>query len=418
MKKDRKENSIRIEQEETKIRKEIAKAKENVIKRLESLEKSHLKQLSELKNKDMTRIQRQEKDIGDLVACTKVQKEALEFIKDHGSEKQAFISIHSCKPILDDIENKMKQLTETFVDTSLRFVERDSKEILTDIGSIELKETPSSVSIVPYKQRQSQVPVVLKHKTTRFTFLNDIDMKREKLEGVTGITILGSNTLIFCDIITKKVHFCDENNSYKSSISLSYEPWDISVIPGTTTAVMSSRSESYIQFIDLKKRKMLNKVKVKQSECFGVHATTHSIFVGSKRGQIYVLDLRGNVKRMINLKDTDHYINYISVCSDGNICYSFNNEVHCITSDGEPVFSYSSPDFRDARDIQIDDAGNIYVLGRNSQSIHKLTCSGTLLNILLKDNLSKPLAFCFSEDLSKCYIANNGGSKVSVFRTE
>ncbi|VDI76019.1 Hypothetical predicted protein [Mytilus galloprovincialis] len=415
---DRKENSIRIAQDENKIRKEIAKAKENVIKRLESLEKLLLKQLSELKDKDTTRIQRQEKDIGDMVACSKVQKEALEFIKDHGSEKQAFVSIYSSKPILDDIENKMKQLTESYVDTSIRFVERDLKETLTDIGSIELKETPSSVSIVPYKQRQSQVPVELKQRTTRFTLLHEIDMKREKMEGVTGITISDNNTLIFCDIITKKVHFCDENISYKSSIRLSYEPWDISVIPGTTTAVISSRSESYIQFIDLKKRKMLNKIEVKQSECFGVHATTHNIFVGSKKGHIYVLDLRGHIQRRISLKDTDHYINYISVCSNGNICYSYNNEVHCITSDGEPIFSYSSPDFRDARDIQIDDAGNIYVLGRISQNIHKLTCSGTLLDILLKDDLSKPLAFCFSKDLSECYIANNGGSKVSVFKTE
>ncbi|CAG2197879.1 unnamed protein product [Mytilus edulis] len=416
LKNNRKENSSRIELEESKIRKEIAKAKENVIKRLESLEKSLLKQLTELKDKYMTAIKRQEKEIGELVTATEARKEAIKFIRDHGSEKQAFISIHSSKPILDDIEINMIQLTKSVVDTSLRFLEKHSKEYLTDIGSIKLKETPCSVSMVPYKQRQSQVPVVSKRHISSLTHLYDIDMK-ENLAVVTGITVSDNNTLIICDANTQKVYFCDENDAYLSSISSSHQPWDITAIPGTTTAVMYCKSIPYIQLIDIDRQQILKQVEVKQGECWGVAATKENIYIGSK-GKIYVLDLRGNFVRTIHLKNIDHYVNYISVCSNGNICYSSNNEVQCITSDGEPVFSYTSPDLRDARAIQIDDASNIYVLGQDSQNIHKLTSSGTLEDILLKNNLSEPLAFCFSKDLAKCYIANDGGSKVSVFKTE
>ncbi|CAG2197880.1 unnamed protein product [Mytilus edulis] len=286
----------------------------------------------------MTGIQRQEKDIGELVTSTKARKEALEFIRDNGSEKQAFITIHSSKPILDDIENKVKQLTESFVDTSLMFVERLSKDYLTDIGSIELKETPCSVSTVPYKQRQSQVPVVSKRHITSFTHLYDIDMK-EKLSA---------------------------NDAYQSSISSPHQPWDITAIPGTTTAVMSCKSTPYIQLIDIDRQQILKQVEVKQGECCGVAATKENIYIGTK-GKIYVyIDLHGNFVKTIQLKNVDHYVNYISVCSNGNICYSCN-EVQCITSDGEPVFTYTSPDLRDARDIQIDDADNIYVLGQGSQ---------------------------------------------------
>ncbi|XP_076113691.1 uncharacterized protein LOC143081939 [Mytilus galloprovincialis] len=414
MKKNRRENSSRLELEETKIRKEIAKAKENFIKRLESLEKSLLKQLTELNNKDMTVIKHHEKGIGELEASTKAQKEALEFVRDHCSEKQAFVSIHSSKPILDDIENKVKQLTESFVDTSLKFIEKQSKEYLTDIGSIELKETSCSISMVPYKQRQSQVPVVSKRHITSLTHLYNIDMK-EKLDTVTGITVSDNSTLIICDAGTNKVYFCDKNDAYQSSINSPHPPWDIAAIPGTTTAVMVCKSTPNI--IDIDRQQILKQVEVKQGECYGVAATKENIYIGSK-GKIYVLDLRGNFVRKIQLKNVDYYVNYISVCSNGNIYYSFNNEVHCITSDGKTVFTYSSPDLRDARDIQIDNAGNIYVIGCNSQRIHKLTCSGTLLDILLNDNLSKPLCFCFRKDLAKCYIVNDGGSKVSVFKTE
>ncbi|CAG2221771.1 unnamed protein product [Mytilus edulis] len=372
LKKNRRDNSSRLELEETKIRKEIAKAKENVMKRYEFLEKSLLKQLTELKDKDITGMKHQEKDIGELVTSIKDQKEALDFIKDHGSDKQAFISIHSSKPILDDIEKKVKQMTDSFVNTSLMFV-KSVKDNLADLGSIQLKKTPCFVSMVPKKQRQSQVPVVSKRHITSLTHLYDIDMK-EKLRAVTAI-------------------------------------------PGTTTAVMFCRYQPYIQLIDIDRQQIIKQVEVKQGECYGVDATKDNIYIGSK-GKIYVLDLRGNFVRTIHLKNVDHYVNYISVCSNGNICYSYNNEVQCITSVGEPVFSYTSPDLQDARGIQIDDAGNIYVLGRDSQNIHILTSSGTRVDILSPDNLYKPLTFHYNKKLSKVYIANNDGGKISVFKTK
>ncbi|XP_071121403.1 uncharacterized protein [Mytilus edulis] len=412
----RKENGSRIEQEETQIRNQIAKIKENIIQRLDSLEESLIYQLTELKNKNVTGIKRQEKDIGDLVASTNAQKEVLEFIRDHGSEKQAFISIYSSKPILDVIENKVKELTESFVDTSLWFVESVSIENLTDLGSIEWKYTPSSVSIDTNKQRQSQAPVVLKRQVTSITHLFDIDLKGEKLEGATGITISDNNTLIFCDVITKKLYFCDENDTYLSSICCPYDPWDISAIPQTTTAVVSCAYNSYILFADINGRKISKQIQLKQKGTDGVSATKDEIFVGAK-GKIHVLDLCGNFKRTINAQKVDHCPGFISVCSNGNICYSFNHEIYCITSNGNTVFTYTSPDLRQSRDIQIDDADNIYVLGRDSQNIHKLTSSGTLEDILLKDNLCKPFAFCYNKKRFKIYIANNDGKTISVFKT-
>ncbi|CAG2221772.1 unnamed protein product [Mytilus edulis] len=355
----RKENCSRIEQEETQIRNQIAKIKENIIQRLDSLEESLIYQLTELKNKDVTGIKRQEKDIGDLVASTNAQR-SVKFIRDH--------------------------------DTSLWFVESVSIENLTDLGSIEWKYTPSSVSIDTYKQRQSQAAVVLKRQVTSITHLFDIDLKGEKLEGATGITISDNNTLIFCDVITKKLYFCDENDTYLSSICCPYDPWDISAIPQTTTAVVSCAYNSYILFVDINGRKISKQIQLKQKGTDGVSATKDEIFVGAK-GKIHVLDLCGNFKRTINAQKVDHCPGFISVCSNGNICYSFNREIYCITSNENTVFTYTSPDLRQSRDIQIDDVDNIYVLGRDSQNIHKLTSSGTLEDILLKDNLCKPLAF-------------------------
>ncbi|CAC5362650.1 unnamed protein product [Mytilus coruscus] len=123
-----KDNGNRIKNEETQILNQIKTMKENIIKMLEALEESLLKQLTEKKDKYVTSLKRQDKSIKDLLNSTIAQKESLEFVRDHGSEKQAFVSIHSSKPILDEIENKVNQLIESFADISLTFVESGSKE--------------------------------------------------------------------------------------------------------------------------------------------------------------------------------------------------------------------------------------------------------------------------------------------------
>ncbi|VDI83343.1 Hypothetical predicted protein [Mytilus galloprovincialis] len=412
-----KDNGSRINQEETKILKQIKTMKENVMKQLEALEKSLLKQLTEKKDKYVISLKQQEKRIGDLVKSTKAQKESLEFIRDHGSDKQAFISIHLSQPVLYEIENKAKQLTESFADISFTFVESGSKEKLTDLGTIEIKETPFSIPFVPYKQRQSQVPVVLKHQITSFTRIYDIDMKGEILSGVTGITVSDNNTLIFCDVITKKVYFCDENDAYQSSINCSCSPWDITAIPGTTTAVMSSKDRPWIQFIDTSKRMLLKKIEVDQSENCGIAATKDHIIIAPK-GKMQVLDVSGKFKSNICLAGIDFAVSCIYLCSNGNICFSFKDSVYCITSDGTSVFTYASPDLRDPRSLQMADDSHIYVVGHYSHNIHKLTSTGTLVDILLNDYISKPLAFCFNHDFSKIYVANKDGKVISVFTTD
>ncbi|CAG2192518.1 unnamed protein product [Mytilus edulis] len=192
-----KENDSRIKQQETQIRKQIAKIKERIIKQVKFFEESLLKDLTEIKDKSVTRLKRQEKDIGDLITSSKVEKETLEFVSDHGSEKQPFVSISSSKLILEKIENKVKQISESFVATSLIFVESVQKENKTELGSIRLMKTPCSFPFVPYKVCQSQVPVVRKRKTTSFTHLYDIEMHGYSLVGVSGITVLEDKRLFF-----------------------------------------------------------------------------------------------------------------------------------------------------------------------------------------------------------------------------
>ncbi|CAG2192519.1 unnamed protein product [Mytilus edulis] len=329
----RKENCSRLEEKEKNILKEIATIKQNASSRFESSKDTLLKQVSELKGKYEAGIKRQEKDLGDLVTATKSVQEELAFVRDYGSDQQAFVSIHSSKPVLDEMEYKIEQLIESFEDASL-----------------------------------------------------------------------------------VKIYFCDEYDIYQSSIKSPYEPWDVAAIPETNMAVISGRKNPYIQFLDIERRMVTKKVKLDQTGSGGIGVTKDNIYITIKH-KIQVLDLNGKLKRTISLNQEQNINWYISVCPNGNICYSNENAVHCITTDGCPMFSYASSDIRYARNTITDDVGNIYVLDYYSRNIHKISSTGTLVDKIFNDRLSGPLVFCFSKDLSKLYIANGFGTKISVFTT-
>jgi hypothetical protein len=65
--------------------------------------------------------------------------------------------------------------------------------------------------------------------------------------------------------------------------------------------------------------------------------------------------------------------------------YSVVDSLYCIKPDGEEVFTYSSSDLRDTWGVTTDNHGNVYIVGRYSDSIHRLRPDGTFINIILKE---------------------------------
>jgi hypothetical protein len=60
------------------------------------------------------------------------------------------------------------------------------------------------------------------------------------------------------------------------------------------------------------------------------------------KGSIHVLDHQGHPVGKIKTKKQDRIPVYISVCSNGSLCYSDYVSLHCIKPDGEEVFTYKN----------------------------------------------------------------------------
>jgi hypothetical protein len=91
--------------------------------------------------------------------------------------------------------------------------------------------------------------------------------------------------------------------------------------------------------------------------------------------------------------------------------------LYCIKPDGEEVFTYSSPDLRDTWGVTTDNHGNVYIVGRYSDSIHRLRPDGTFIDIILKEehNIKYPITCCFNRNYRKLYVVNHHGRVISVF---
>jgi hypothetical protein len=64
----------------------------------------------------------------------------------------------------------------------------------------------------------------------------------------------------------------------------------------------------------------------------------------------------------------------------------------------------------------VDRQGHVYISGRNSNDIHRLSPDGTFRDIILNkhDGVDWPYGITFSNDFTKLFIINDGGEAVLV----
>ena len=135
------------------------------------------------------------------------------------------------------------------------------------------------------------------------------------------------------------------------------------------------------------------------------------------KGSIHVWDHQGQPVRKIKTKSEVYTRASITICNSGSICYSGGDSLYCIKPDGWEVFTYNSPDLRGTRGVTTDNLGNIYIVSRHSNNIHRLRPDGTFIDIILKeeDNIVRRIACCFSTSHRKLYVVNHNGDIISVF---
>jgi hypothetical protein len=254
------------------------------------------------------------------------------------------------------------------------------------------------------KAQHQQVKLDRSQTLTEFIKEDEIKLKPGKLYNLTDIAVTSDNKLLLCNHVSShhKVYIYKDYKTYEDEISLTSEPWCITVVPCTDKAVVCLPVEESIQFINTTNNTKDNKIDMGE-RCLSVTAVKDKIYICGYN-KVIILNTEGTRIREIA---TPGGFNY-------NLLYNERNDqlllrqkegLCCINLDGHVIYRYN---ISGSEGLAVDQQGHVYISG--AHDIHRLSPDGTFRDIVLSkhDGVDEPGSITFNNDFTKLFIINRG----------
>ena len=269
---------------------------------------------------------------------------------------------------------------------------------------------------IKYKSMKVQHPQEQQDKgkpLTEFIKEGEVNLKDGERYCLTDIAVTSDNKLLLSNIGSShsKVYIYKDYKTYEDEISFTSEPVCITVVPYAGKALVLLPWEESIQFINTTNNTKDKKIKMGE-ECRGITAVKDKIYIG---GEDKVLILNTDGLRLREIK-TDGGIISSLLYNERNdqLLLRQDDELCCINLDGHAIYRYDIEGFEG---LAVYRQGHVYISGRNSNDIHRLSPDGTFRDIILNkhDGVDWPYGITFSNDFTKLFIINDGGEAVLVY---
>jgi DNA-binding beta-propeller fold protein YncE len=217
------------------------------------------------------------------------------------------------------------------------------------------------------------------------------------------MAVTSDNKLLLCNYYDEKVYIYKDYKTYEDKISLTSQPCGITVVPCTDKAVVTLPLEESIQFINTTNNTKDNKINI-GVVCWGVTAVKDKIYIGG-RDKVIILNIDGSFVREIATHGDNNNLLYNE--RNDQLLLRQNDRLCCINLDGHVIYRY---DISGDRGLAVDQQGHVYISGRDSDDIHRLSPDGTFRDIVLSkhDGVDGPRGITFNNDFTKLFIINKG----------
>jgi hypothetical protein len=405
----RNENQKLLKQKKSLIIKQISEAKSKVIKYLDDIEERLITEVTSVQKKNEEKINKEKHNICQLTSILKDNKQELEFLKDHGSNNQLFLTLRKQITIIQKTDKKIHDMSSAINEIDMEFKEIKNVNIET-IGSLSQITRPCPIKYKSMKVQHEQVEVDRSQTLTEFIKEDEINLTPGVHYILTDMAVTSDNKLLLCDCSDKKVYIYKDYKTYEDEISFTSRPWCITVVPCTDKAVVTLPEEDSIQFINTTNNTKDNKINIGEV-CYGVIAVKDKIYI-SGYDKVIILNIDGSfVRRIATHGDLNYYLLYnerndqLLLRQRGRLC--------CINLDGHVIYTYDIS----GGGLAVDQQGHVYISGYESHDIHSLSPDGTFRDIVLSkhDGVDRPQSITFNNDFTKLFIINNGGKTVLVY---
>ena len=140
--------------------------------------------------------------------------------------------------------------------------------------------------------------------------------------------------------------------------------------------------------------------------CYGVTAVKDKIYIDGLR-KILILNTDGSRVRGITTDGTNYNLLYNEM--NDQLLLRQSGRLCCINLDGHVIYRY---DISGYEGLAVDQQGHVYICGRSSDDIHRLSSDGTFRDIVLSkhDGVDGPQGITFNNDFTKLFIINRGNN--------
>ncbi|VDI12129.1 tripartite motif-containing protein 33 [Mytilus galloprovincialis] len=410
LKQDRKNNVDELEKVESSILVDISTWKTDLIKKINTLEEKLKSDIAKAKKKNIDQLRKDNTEISELNDVVQEKTQELEFLKDHGSNNQLYLTIREQGKGVQNIVKRVQEMALSYKKAVLKF-EKVGDIDIKSIGSILEAKESCQVKHCQVKLQQAQFQP---GRVTLTTFTKEI--QEQVNEGhkivITDIAVSTDNKVFLSNFISAGAIYVYSINGHKLVYNTIREcprhPYGISILTGTDIAIVTLPYESYLQYINTKSLK-LDKIVEVGTGCYGITTTGNYIAVG-KRTEIKILQRNGEIMKTVLLSNTPLSL----ICSliynhhDSNIIYRNNTEVHCIQLDGTALYKFK---VSGESGIAVDFQGNVYASEHHKSEIQRLLPDGRFRDVVLtgNDGIAKPYAITFNESYTKFIVANTTG---------
>jgi hypothetical protein len=408
----RDENRKLLKQRKSLIIKQISAAKSKVLKYLDEIEERLITEVGSVQEKNEEKINREKHEISQLTSILKDNKQELEFLKDHGSNNQLFLTLRKQITNIQKTDKQIHDMTSAINEIDMEFEEIKNVNIET-IGSLSQITRPCPIKYKSMKAQHQQVQQDRSQTLTEFIEEGEVNLQHGEQYELTDMAVTSDNKLLLCNRQPshKKVYIYKDYKTYEDEISFTSPPDCITVVPCTDKAVVTLPWEGSIQFINTTNSTKDNKIKIGEM-CWGVTAVKDKLYIGGN-DKVLILNTDGSRVREIT---TDGY-NYNLLYNERNdqlLLRQDGERLCCINLDGHVIYRY---DILGVVGLAVDQQGHVYTSGLESHDIHRLSPDGTFRDIVLSkhDGVDKPLGITFNNDFTKLFIINGGGKTVLVY---
>jgi DNA-binding beta-propeller fold protein YncE len=421
------QNASAVKEQKILVEKEIRELRTKIDKHLDKLQESLMKELTE-KEKGIT------VEIRELlVSLDEKQKELTEYqtniinIKKYASDLQTFLAV---KQIGKDVETQDTCLQaivtgDSLNQTKLSYkMDSDPKTITTNIqklGEVVVESKPCELTFVRRKDKQS--PMMVADLSPPMPVENiQLKLKQKiniKGSSIRGCSLLPEGRMVMSCYYSNTVRVINKEGVELFQIGMDKTgacTFDAVYIKDNNSVAVSSGWDSNrcISIIDIESRKVMTTIPV-YTEILGMAVRGRTIYYCASDKGLKMLNLSDkSVSDIISSKRSDVF--YVATSVD-KLYYThrFTDTVTCCDLHGTTEWEFTDARvLNSSHGISVDNDGNVYVVGHNSNNVVVFSPDGQRHRQLLssENGLSFQIALDYDRSTNRLLVVNERNSAV------